>query len=326
MSPPRRVSAMVLNYNGRRLLETLLPSLAAQTYGDLEVVVVDDCSSDDSAAYVAEHWPQYGLLATGEQNVGVAAAFNVAVAAARGELVALLNNDLALEPDWLAELVAAIDRHPDAAAVTGKTLNYWRRGELDGAGDVFTLAATAHRRGIGAADHGQFDAEEEVFAASAGAALYRASALADVGGFDESFIAYLEDVDWGLRARLAGYRAWYAPRAVAYHMGGGTTGGERSDRYYGLLRRNTIAVAVKDVPLLFLLRHLPHVVWHHAASLGRSARGGRLRVHLRAWASVVPLLPRWLAERRRIMRARRISLRDFDRLATRRPRPWRSRA
>ncbi len=307
---------MVLNYNGRDLLETLLPSLAAQSYRDVEVVVVDDCSTDESREYVEQNWPQFRILPTGPRNLGVSAAFNFAVASADCELVALLNNDIELDPEWLARLVGAIDRHPRAGAVTGKTLNYWRRAELDGAGDVFTFAGTAHRRGIGSDDRGQFDVEEEVFAVSAGAALYRASALKDVGPFDESFIAYLEDVDWGLRAQLAGYRAWYVPAAVAYHMGGATTGGEASDLYYGLLRRNTIAILVKDVPAGFLVRHLHHVLWHHATALLASARSHRLRVHLRAWGSAARHMRPWLAARKRTFAARRIDLRDFERFAT----------
>jgi len=319
-SGPPRVSAMVLNYNGRELLETILPSLYCQTYRDLAIAVVDDGSTDSSRDYVRERWREVELIPTGPRNVGVAAAFNVAVSAARGELVALLNTDLELEPDWLEQLVAAIDRHPEAAAVTGKTRNYWRREELDGAGDVFTRSATAHRRGIGAPDRGQYEVEEEVFAASAGAALYRAAALADVGPFDESFTAYLEDVDWGLRAQLAGYRAWYVPAAVAYHMGGQTTGGDTSPVYYGLLRRNTVAILAKDVPLRFIARNLHHIAWHHAFGIVQSARHRRLRVHLGALAAAVPRLPGWLRARRRIFAARRIDLRDFDRLVDERER------
>lgn len=320
MSAASRVSAIVLNYNGRALLEIVMPSLARQTYTDVELVVVDDCSSDGSVEYLAAHWPAVAVVSTGERNVGVAAAFNVAVAAARGELVALLNNDLELEADWLERLVAGIDRHPDAGSVAGKTLNYWRREELDGAGDVFTLSATAHRRGVGVRDAGQYEREEEVFAPSAGAALYRAAALTDVGPFDESFTAYLEDVDWGLRAQLAGYRAWYVPSAVAYHMGSRTTGGDASALYYGLLRRNTIAVLVKDVPLAFALRNIHHIAWHHAFGLVQSARRRRLRVHLRAFADAARHLPGWLAARRRILGSARIELRDFGRLASGRER------
>jgi GT2 family glycosyltransferase len=306
---------MVLNYNGRALLEVILPSLARQTYADLEVVVIDDASSDDSSEYVRA-FPSVRFVSTGPRNVGVSAALNVAVASARGELVALLNNDLELEPDWLEHLVAAIDRHPEAGSVAGKTLNYWRRAELDGTGDVFTLSATAHRRGVGARDNGQYEREEEVFAPSAGAALYRAAALADVGPFDESFTAYLEDVDWGLRAQLAGYRAWYVPTAVGYHMGSKTTGGDTSALYYGLLRRNTIAILVKDVPARFIVRNIVHITGHHAVGLIQSARRRRLGVHLRAFADAARHLPQWWRARRVIFAARRIDLREFDRLAT----------
>jgi GT2 family glycosyltransferase len=311
---------MVLNHNGRALLEIILPSLAGQTYSDVDVVIVDDASTDSSREYLAAEWPNVAVVSTGPRNVGVAAALNVAVAAARGELVALLNNDLELATDWLEQLVAGIDRHPEASSVAGKMRNYWRRDELDGAGDVFTLSATAHRRGVGDRDDGQYEHEEEVFAPSAGAALYRAAALADVGSFDESFTAYLEDVDWGLRAQLAGYRAWYVPTAVAYHMGGRTTGGDTSPLYYGLLRRNTIAVLVKDVPLGFIVRNLHHIAWHHAVGIVLSARRGRLRVHLAALADAARHLPRWLRERRRIFAGRRIDLHEFDRFAS--PPQW----
>jgi GT2 family glycosyltransferase len=244
----------------------------------------------------------------------------VAVAHAGSELVALLNNDLELEADWLEQLVAAIDRHPEAGSVAGKTRNFWRRDELDGTGDVLTRAATAHRRGAGQRDVGQFEREEEVFAPSAGAALYRASALADVGPFDESFTAYLEDVDWGLRAQLAGYRAWYVPTAVAFHMGSKTTGGDTNERYYGLLRRNTIAILVKDVPAAFIARNFVYIAGHHVIGLIQSARRRRLVVHLRALADAARHVPAWSRARRRIFSTRRIELRDFDRFVTTRAR------
>jgi GT2 family glycosyltransferase len=112
-----RVSAAVLNYNGRRLLEVILPSLTAQRYRDFEILVVDDCSNDDSLEYLQREWPVVRVLSTGDSNVGVSAALNVAVRASSGEFVALLNNDIELDPLWLGELVAALDRHPEAATV-----------------------------------------------------------------------------------------------------------------------------------------------------------------------------------------------------------------
>jgi GT2 family glycosyltransferase len=191
-----RVTAIVLNYDGRELLEVILPSLRAQEYEHFETVVLDNGSSDGSVAYLREHWPQVRVISAGPVNIGVSAALNLAVRSARSELIALLNNDIELEPRWLGELVAALERHPEAATVAGKLLSFHRRGEIDSAGDLFTRAATAFGRGAGEPDIGAYDLEEEVFAPTAGAALYRASAFDRVGPFDEAFWAYFEDVDW----------------------------------------------------------------------------------------------------------------------------------
>ena len=306
----------MLNFNGRKLLEVILPSLAAQEYRDFEMVVVDDCSSDDSLRYLSEHWRAVRVLPTGPVNVGVSAALNVAVRGCGAEFVALLNNDIELDPRWLSELVAALDAHPEAATAAGKMLSYHQRERLDGAGDVFTRAATAWGRGAGEIDRGQYDQPQEIFAPTAGAGLYRASALADVGGFDESFFAYFEDVDWGLRAQLAGYRSRYVPTAVGYHMGSVTTRGDRNPLYYELQRRNTLAVMVKDVPVRFLARNLHVVLREQLLSLAYSARAGMLGVHLRAIGAALRRAPRLLRERRRILAARRIPLSEFDRFTS----------
>jgi GT2 family glycosyltransferase len=309
-----RVSAAVLNFNGRRLLEVILPSLARQEYRDFEIVVVDDCSSDDSREYLAHEWPTVRVHAAGESNVGVSAALNVAVRVSSGELIALLNNDIELDPRWLGELVAALDRHPEAATAAGKLLNYHRREEIDSAGDIFTRAAMAWGRGSGRLDRGQYGREEEIFAPTAGAGLYRASALADVGPFDESFHAYFEDVDWGLRAQLAGYRSRYVPTAVGYHMGGATTKGHKSQLYYELQHRNTLAVMIKDVPARFLLGNLHLIASQQLIGLAYSVRAGMLRAHLRGLLAAIRLSPGWLSARRAIMARRRIDTRDFARL------------
>jgi GT2 family glycosyltransferase len=315
-TPMPRVSAAVLNFNGRSLLGVILPSLAAQDYRDFEIVVVDDCSSDDSLEYLQREWPSVRVVRTGERNVGVSAALNVAVQVANGELIALLNNDIELDPGWLRELVDALDRHPEAATAAGKLLDYYERDRIDGAGDIFTRAATAWGRGNGQPDRGQFDEEEEIFAPTAGAGLYRASALAAVGHFDESFHAYFEDVDWGLRAQLAGFRSRYVPSAVGYHMGGATTRGDRVRRYYELQRRNAIAVMIKDVPARFLLRNAPLIVWHQLLGLAYGARAGMLRPHLRAVGAAARGAPSWLRDRRVIMGGRRIDSREFKRFTS----------
>jgi GT2 family glycosyltransferase len=311
-----RVTAAVLNFNGRSLLEVVLPSLAGQEFSDFETIVIDNCSSDDSVDYLQREWPQVRVVPTGEFNVGVAAALNVGVEAARGELIALLNNDIELTPSWLGELVEAMDRHPVAASAAGKLLNYRHRDRIDAAGDVFTRAATASGRGHGELDQGQYEREEEIFAPTGGAGLYRASAFADVGLFDETFRAYFEDVDWGLRAQLAGYRSRYVPSAVGYHMGGATTRGDKLPSYYELQRRNAIGVIVKNVPVGFLLRHAPTIVWNQLLGFAYGANAGMLAAHLRALRGAALEFPRWRRERRRIMGSRRIAPEDFERFTS----------
>ncbi len=309
-----RVTVAVLNYNGRTLLEIVLPSLAAQDYRDFQTVVIDNCSTDDSLVYLQEHWPDVRVVHTGIENIGVAAALNVALRSADTELVALLNNDIELDRRWLAEMVGGLDRDPNASTISGKLRNYWRRQELDGAGDIFQRDGTATRRGHGQLDERQYDEEAYVFAPTAGAALYRASAIADVGGFDESFWAYYEDVDWGLRAQLRGHRCRYVPSAVGYHMGSATTGGDRSEFYFLLHRRNLFGVIVKDLPLGFLVLNAPWIANTHLQLLRASARDGLLRVHTRAVLGVRRKAPGWLRARRRIQRNRRIGGAELTRL------------
>jgi GT2 family glycosyltransferase len=311
---PSRVTVAILNYNGRQLLEVVLPSLVTQSYRDFETVVVDDCSTDDSVRYLHEQYPEVRIVVTGTANVGVAAALNIAVRSTQSELVALLNNDIELDPDWLGELVTALDHHPEASSASCKLLNYWRREELDGAGDVFTRAGIAGRRGHGEPDSGQYDRDEYVFAPTAGAALYRASALAAVGPFDESFYAYFEDADWGMRAQLLGHRCRYVPNAVAYHMGSATTGGELDPKYLLLLRRNLLALLLKDLPVDFLLRNAPRIAWAQLHLLARSARAGGLSVHMRALVDLLRRAPGWLRARKEIQKRRVIDGSELEQL------------
>jgi GT2 family glycosyltransferase len=310
--PGPEVTVAILNYDGRELLEVVLPSLAAQKYRDFETVVVDDCSTDDSLEYLRRHWPQIRVVSTGEANVGVAAALNVAVSSARGRLLALLNNDIELDPGWLGELVSTLERHPEASSVACKLLNYWRRDELDGAGDVLSVEGSAHGRGNGERDRGQFDSENEVFAPTAGAALYRRSAFSEVGAFDESFVAYFEDVDWGLRAQLMGWRSRYVPNAIAYHMGSATTNGVKNPLYYEMQRRNIIGVLVKDMPTSLLIRHAPTIVRRQLGSIFDSVQRGMLIPHMRALLGALIRMPRWLRARRRIQKSRRISTAQLE--------------
>jgi hypothetical protein len=302
-----RVSAVVLNYNGCELLEVIIPSLAAQEYRDFEMVVVDDASTDGSVSRLRESWPQVRVVSTGAANVGVTAAMNVAVRTATGELVALLNNDIELDPRWMGELVTALEHHPDAGSAVGKLLNFYRRDELDGAGDVFSWGGEVRRRGHGEHDRGQYDEPQAIFGACGGAALYRRSALERVGPMDEPLFAYYEDADWSFRAQLSGYRCRYVPTAVAYHMGSATLGAGPSEFNLYHAWRNSIWVVVKNYPTSDLFLHAPALLLVQLRNLGIATRRRKVRLWLRVWRDALRGLPAVLAKRREVQRGRRIS-------------------
>jgi GT2 family glycosyltransferase len=312
------VTAVVLNYNGRELLDVILPSLAAQTYPHLTVTVLDNGSTDGSAAYVRERWPDARVVALPE-NVGVAAALNRGLEMVKSELVALLNNDIELEPRWLEQLVAQLRTHPEAASASGKLLRFDRRDVIDAAGDGMRWSSAAFNRGAGEPDRGQFDRAEPVFSACAGAALYRRSAFDDVGLFDEDFFAYLEDVDWSLRAQLRGHASRYVPGARGYHMRGATTGGARN-RYRVMQRRNQVWLVVKNYPVGAILRRAPGILLLNAGLALQDARRGGLTSTLRGWWAALRGLPRMLRKRREIQRTRRVGLADLNDVIT--PEPW----
>jgi GT2 family glycosyltransferase len=307
------VTLAVLSYDGRALLEATLPSVMAQDHdGVLEVLVVDNGSSDGTAAWLRAGWPQVRVLELAH-NVGVAAALNRALATVTTELVALLNNDVELAPGWLTALVAALRADPGAASATGKLLRYDDRTRIDAAGDVLLRSSAVINRGAGELDHGQYDRAEAVFGACAGAALYRRAAFDAVGPFDEVYFAYLEDVDWAMRAQLAGLSARYEPRAVGFHMGGATT--KLRPGFYGRLqRRNQLLLVAKTFPAGTLARHGWRIAGSQALSMAASAREGVLREHVAAAGEAARMLPAALRARRGLRAARRAPVREVERL------------
>jgi GT2 family glycosyltransferase len=305
-----RVTIAILNYDGRELLDLVVPHVLAQRYVDKRILIVDNGSRDGSAEHVKTRWSAVEVLSIPE-NIGVAAALNRAVAASRSEFLALLNNDVELEPRWLDELVAALDAHPEAASASGKLLRYYDRDIIDAAGDLMLWSGAVVNRGSGEPDCGQFDQPQAVFAACAGAALYRRRAFEVVGPFDESFFAYLEDIDWSIRAQLAGLGSRYVPTAVGYHMRGATT--DRQKGYYGRLqRRNQLLLVVKNFPSAALLRHGWKIAIHQLLWLAASARERMFQEHLRTWGELVLKLPDTLRARRVIQRSRVAGMHELD--------------
>lgn len=307
------MTVAVASYNGRHLLEVILPSLARQRFRDFEVFVVDDGSSDDSVSWLREHWPEAKVVAL-PHNGGVTAAMNVCARSGCGELLALFNNDLELDPDCLGELVAALRGHPEAGFAAAKLMDFNRRDTVDGAGDVFTWEATAGRRGHGERDRGQYDEPRAIFGACGGAAMYRRSVLEDVGPFDEDFFAFYEDVDWNLRAQLAGFSCRYVPTALVYHMGSATLGPGLTDftRYH--LWRNGLWIIAKDLPASAILRHGNRLLLGQLINFAVAVRDGKLDVWWRVWRDAMRGLPDALRKRRQVQSRRRITLKALEKV------------
>jgi GT2 family glycosyltransferase len=308
------LTVVIPNYNGRPLLEEMLSSLQRQTLRPSSIVIVDDCSEDDSVEYLRTQWPLVRVVRFAHRS-GVTAAMNACLEAADGELVALFNNDMELAPDCLAELVAELARHPEIGSVTPKMLDFADRASLDGAGDVLNWRGGGRRRGHEERDLGQYDRAEEVFGPCGGAALYRRATLDAVGGFDEAYFAYYEDIDWAFRAQLLGFRCRYVPRAILFHRGSATLGRGMSDFNGYHLWRNPIWMVAKCYPAGAILRHAPALLRGQAGNLFVALSERKPRVWARAMRDAIRGLPSALRKRRAIQRARTISLAELERVA-----------
>ena len=177
---------------------------------------------------------------------------NTAADAARGRYIVLLNNDTEPEPTWLAELVKVIVAHPEAAIIASKVLLYDRRETLHTTGDLLGQDGIPRNRGVWESDRGQYDAAGRIFSGCGAAAAYRKDVWQALGGFDDDFWMYLEDVDFGFRARLLGFAAVFAPQARVYHRLSASGGDTLASYYVG---RNTIWLLAKNLPRRLLLRH-----------------------------------------------------------------------
>ena len=251
-----------------------------------------------------------------EANLGFARGNNLACTAAAidSEWIALLNPDAFVEPDWLEALLAAAQSYPAFDVFGSQLVNAADPALLDGTGDAYHVSGLVWRMGHGVPVATFPEQRREVFSPCAAAALYRRSALLQVGGFDEDFFCYLEDVDLGFRLRLAGYRCLYVPASVAHHVGSGTTGGQHSDFavYHG--HRNLVWTYVKDMPgVLFWILMPMHLAMNLAALILFALRGQGKQM-LRAKFDAIRGIAKMWRKRHSIQAARVATVRDIWRL------------
>jgi GT2 family glycosyltransferase len=316
---------VVVTWNRREYLHTCLSSLVRQTGAEFEIIVVDNGSSDGSADMAEAEFHTRVIRNT--ENRGFCAANNQGISAARGEFVALLNNDAEAEPGWLAALHGACTRSPEIGMAASKVLVWEDPKRIDKVGHLIYPDGQNKGRGSGALDTGQFDREEEVLWPDGCAAMYRKAMLDRIGGFDEDFFAYGDDAELGLRARIAGWKCLYTPRAVARHHRGSTLGKD-STRRLVLIERNRLLLAFKLFPWSLLWLNPLYFAMRLAAGIAASSRGEGDTAHFPGWGgklrmagalakgqlAALLLLPRMLRKRTAIGKMRKLSPREVRRL------------
>jgi GT2 family glycosyltransferase len=321
------VSVIVVNWNGLAYLPECLDSLDAQTYPSLEIVMVENGSTDGSVEFLRNQPPGRVRLVESPSNLGFAGGNNLGIRASKGAYVALLNNDAAADPRWVEALVAAAEADP-AVGMCATRIYSWRRPDLlDGAGLLVSADGIGRGRGRLESDGDRYAREADVLLPSACAALYRRSMLDEIGLFDEDFFAYCEDTDLGLRARIAGWRCRYVPGAIAKHHYSGSMGPHSPFKAFHV-ERNRIWVVVKCFPPGMAVASLVYtmgryVLQLYATLIGRGA-AARLAAQqspwalvatiVRAWMSALVRLPEMWRRRRAIHSAGKIGRRELGRL------------
>ena len=299
---PPRVSLVIVNYNGREFLEECLDSVLAQSHPADEVIVVDNYSSDGSREWLQrrQELPWANLFL--DSNVGYAEACNLGIAACRGDLIGILNNDLILAPNWLESLLRHSD--PEWSFWASKIVLASDPQRIDSAGDGMAVVGSAFKTGHGQ-DASLFDQCREVFGACGAAALFRRELLHRTGGFDSDFFLIYEDADLNMRARLLGYRCLFVPEAVVQHRVN-TSIGTLSPTYVYYGHRNSEYVFWQNMPTALLLLYLPERILFNVLCLAYFTFRGRGWDFLRAKRDVIWDWRKVRTKRRRVQTTRQL--------------------
>jgi GT2 family glycosyltransferase len=294
------ISAIVVNYNGAKYLSACLRSLCEQTYKNLEVIVVDNASTDGSDVIPAEYAASVRLIRTG-QNLGYAGGLNQGIAMSAGDAIFTLNNDIVLHSSCVMHLAQAMETDPVIGMCTPKML--LPDGRLNSTGLCISRSGAAWNRDMGKEDLKTEAEKGEILGPCGGAALYRKAMLEQIGSFDEYFFMYMEDVDMATRARLAGWGCRYVPKAVVVHANGATAGrGSDFAVYYG--NRNVLWYPFKNFPLSLLVTSLPWIFGRNLALILYYTLQGRGKLIFRAKMHAIAGLGEVIRKRREIIRSR----------------------
>ena len=324
------VSVIIVNWNGRIYLEDCLSSLKIQSLKNFEVILVDNGSKDDSVDFINRYYKDMVQVIQLPENKGFAGGNNIGIRAAKGNYIALLNNDTVLDTEWLANLVLCMKYDDRIGMVGSKVLNYYRCKEIDNTGHLIYPDGLNRGRGRLEKDCGQFDKKSEILFPSGCASLYRKEMLDDIGGFDETFFAYGDDADIGLHGRYVGYKAIYCPQAIVYHKYSGTTGRHSTMKAF-YVERNRIWILVKYFPAeyIFLSPYftMQRLLLQGYGMIANKGAAGKLakneplslivKIFLSAYVSAFKGIPSMFRKRKKILKNRKIDTQRFKSLLKR---------
>lgn len=318
------VSVIIVNFNGMHLLKDCLDSLREQTFGSFETILIDNASIDGSVEFVRKNYPEVRIIEN-QRNLGYGGGNNIGIIASSGKYIALLNNDTKADANWLQRLVEAIKEDEKIGMCASKILNYYNPEIIDNTGLLLYKDGIARGRGRLEKDVGQYASSEEVFSPSGCAGLYKREMLDGIGLFDEDFFLYLDDVDIGMRGRLAGWKCIYVPDAVVYHKYSATTEPYSSLKAY-LVERNRIWIVMKYFPLWMMIVSLFYTLLRYALQgygalrkKGASSHLVRsesiftiLGIILKAYISALYKSGRMLQKRRQVMSIKKVTNREIS--------------
>src|SRR5450432_985753 len=257
-----KVSVVIINYNGRKYMEQFLPSVLASTYSDMELIIADNASSDDSLEFLRSHYPAIRTIEL-KWNHGYAGGYNEALKEIKSEYYVLLNSDVEVSSGWIEPIIELMEKDPMIGACQPKILSYDNKEQFEyagAAGGWMDWLGYPFARGrifdICEIDKGQYNDVQPIFWASGAALFVRAELFHRAKGFDTYFFAHMEEIDFCWRLQLLGYHIYACPSSVVYHVGGGTLP-KGNERKVFLNFRNNLIMLAKNLPIGQLAWKIP---------------------------------------------------------------------
>ena len=255
MTDKPSVSVVILNWNGLNFLKQFLPSVCASTYPNLQIIVGDNASDDQSVPFIETNYPEIRVISN-DQNYGFAGGYNKVLDQVKSDYYILLNSDVEVHPAWIQPIIQLMEEDSQIAAAQPKILSYKDKNKFEyagAAGGFLDMLGYPFCRGrifdSVEADHGQYNDVKEIFWASGAALFVKRDKWIEVGGLDKDFFAHMEEIDLCWRLKNLGLKIMFCPDSVVYHVGGGTLNSENPFKTYLNFRNNLILIQ-KNRPFL----------------------------------------------------------------------------